>query len=138
MHIDNSDSCNVFAAAAVISAYDESEEWLEELKEVLYENKRIVRKYLEDELPIIKLVECDATYLLWLDCSALKVPSKVLSEFLRTNQGLFLSAGIDFGENGNNFLRMNIACPKDLLEDGLRRLKAGVIALNNINRGLMV
>jgi cystathionine beta-lyase len=132
MHIDNSDSCNVFASSAVIAAYDESEEWLEELKGVLYENKQIVREYLEAELPIIKLVECDATYLLWLDCSALNVPSKVLSGFLRQNQGLFLSAGIDFGKNGDDFLRMNIACPQELLRDGLGRLKAGITALTII------
>ena len=87
---------------------------------------------MAEELPIVKLVDCDATYLLWLDCSALNVPSKVLSGFLRTNQGLFLSAGIDFGVNGDNFLRMNIACPQELLEDGLRRLKMGIIALNTI------
>ena len=132
MHIDNSDSCNVFAASAVIAAYDGSEEWLDELREVLYENKMIVRDYLSSELPVVALVECDATYLLWLDCSLLNVPSKVLSEFLRTNQGLFLSAGIDFGENGDAFLRMNIACPKELLMDGLGRLKAGITALNII------
>ena len=136
MHIDNSDSCNVFATTAVIAAYNDSEEWLDELKEVIYENKQIVKDYLSCELPVIKLVECDATYLLWLDCSDLKVPSKVLSEFLRTNQGLFLSAGIDFGKNGDNFLRMNIACPQKLLKDGLGRLKAGVMALNIINKGL--
>ena len=132
MHVDNSDSCNVFATTAVTAAYDESEEWLEELKEVLYENKQIVKDYLANELPIIKLVECDATYLLWLDCSALKVPSKVLSGFLRDNQGLFLSAGIDFGLNGDNFLRMNIACPQKLLKEGLARLKAGITALTII------
>ena len=136
MHVDNSDSCNVFATAAVIAAYRESEEWLDELREVLYENKQIVKDYLACELPVIRLVECDATYLLWLDCSSLKVPSKVLSGFLRTNQGLFLSSGVDFGQNGDNFLRLNIACPQKLLKEGLGRLKAGVIALNTINRGL--
>ncbi|WP_298500913.1 MalY/PatB family protein [uncultured Methanobrevibacter sp.] len=136
MHVDNSDSCNVFATTAVIAAYRDCEDWLEELKEVLYENKRIVRDYLSDELPVINLVECDATYLLWLDCSSLNVPSKVLSGFLRTNQGLFLSAGSDFGKCGDSFLRMNIACPKDLLMEGLGRLKAGVTALNIINKGL--
>lgn len=133
MHIDNSDSCNVFATSAVIAAYKESEDWLEELRDVLYENKDIVRNYLEEELPIVKLVECDATYLLWLDCSALNVSSKVLSEFLRTNQGLFLSAGIDFGQCGDNFLRMNIACPQELLKKGLDKLKAGVMALTILN-----
>ena len=133
MQIDNSDSCNVFATAAVIAAYDESEEWLEELKEVLYRNKQIVKEFLESELPVIKLLDCDATYLLWLDCSSLNVSSKVLSEFLRSNQGLFLSAGIDFGLNGDNFLRMNIACPEKLLIDGLHKLKGGIISFNNIN-----
>ena len=132
MHVDNSDSCNVFAASAVMAAYNESEDWLEELKEVLYKNKQTVRDFLASELPAIKLVECEATYLLWLDCSSLNVPSKVLSGFLRSNQGLFLSAGIDFGQSGDNFLRMNIACPEELLIDGLQRLKCGIISLNDI------
>ena len=132
MHVDNSDACNVFATSAVMAAYNESSGWLDELKKVLYKNKSIVRDYLANELPIIKLVESDATYLLWLDCSALGVSSKILSEFLRTNQGLFLSAGCDFGRCGDNFLRMNIACPEMLLDEGLRRLKAGIISLNNI------
>lgn len=132
MHVDNSDACNVFATSAVMAAYNESSGWLDELKKVLYKNKSIVRDYLANELPIIKLVESDATYLLWLDCSALGVSSKILSEFLRSNQGLFLSAGCDFGRCGDNFLRMNIACPEKLLDEGLRRLKAGIISLNNI------
>ena len=133
LHIDNSDSCNVFAVSAVEAAYNDSEDWLEELKEVLYENKQIVKEFLESELPIIKLIDCDATYLLWLDCRKLNVSSNVLKEFLRQNQGLFLSAGSDFGEVGDGFLRLNIACPPKLLKDGLSKLKAGVIALNNIN-----
>lgn len=136
LHVDSSDSCNVFAVSAVEAAYNESGEWLEELKEVLFENKQIVKHYLEEELPVIRLVECDATYLLWLDCSQLNVPSKVLSEFLRQNQGLFLSAGSDFGQCGDNFMRMNIACPQELLMEGLRKLKGGIISLNTINKGL--
>ena len=132
MHVDNSDACNVFATSAVMAAYNESGEWLDELKDVLFKNKQIVEDYLESDLPIIKLVPSDATYLLWLDCSALNVSSKVLSEFLRTNQGLFLSAGSDFGQCGDNFLRMNIACPEKLLNEGLGRLKAGVTALTII------
>lgn len=130
MHVDNSDACNVFATTAVTAAYERSEEWLEELRQVLYENKQIVKEYLASELSVIKLVQCDATYLLWLDCSALNVPSKVLSGFLRQNQGLFLSAGSDFGQNGDNFLRMDIACPQKLLMEGLARLKAGITALS--------
>ena len=131
MHIDNSDACNVFAASVVMAAYNESGEWLDELKGVLFKNKQIVEDYLKSDLPIIKLVPSNATYLLWLDCSALNVSSKVLSEFLRTNQGLFLSAGSDFGQCGDKFLRMNIACPEKLLDEGLQKLKAGIVTLNN-------
>ena len=134
MHIDNSDSCNVFATTAVISAYNESQDWLDELREVLYENKQIVKKFLKEELPIVKLASCDATYLLWLDCSALNVHSEILCGFLRSNQGLFLSPGHEFGENGKNFLRMNIACPQELLIEGLQKLKSGIISYETFNR----
>ena len=136
LHVDNSDSCNVFAVSAVEAAYNHSADWLNELKKVLYNNKQIVKDYLASEIPSIKMVECDATYLLWLDCSLLNVHSNVLKEFLRSNQGLFLSAGSDFGKCGDKFLRLNIACPEKLLKEGLSRLKAGVIALNTINKGL--
>lgn len=134
LHVDNSDSCNVFAVSAVEAAYNESEEWLEELKDVLYENKQIVKEFFDNELPVIKLIDCDATYLLWLDCRSLNISSKALREFLRQNQGLFLSAGSDFGSIGDGYLRLNIACPSKLLKEGLSRLKNGVIALNNINK----
>lgn len=134
IHLDNSDSCNVFATTAVIAAYNDSEDWFEELMEVLYENKQIVDEFLTNELPIIKLVQCDATYLLWLDCSKLNVHSKVLCEFLRENQGLFLSPGHEFDGNGKNFLRMNIACPKDLLLQGLYKLKSGIITYKTFNK----
>ncbi|MBE6499706.1 MAG: pyridoxal phosphate-dependent aminotransferase [Methanobrevibacter thaueri] len=130
MFVDNSSSCNVFATTAVVAAYRDSQDWLDELREVLYENKQIVKDFLNQELSVIRLIECDATYLLWLDCRALNVSSKELSNFLRENQGLFLSVGSDFGECGDGFLRMNIACPEKLLRDGLVKLKEGVDAFN--------
>ena len=132
LHIDNSDSCNVFAVNAVVAAYNESSGWLEELKSVLYRNKLIVRDFLLNELPSLKLVESEATYLLWIDCSSLGIPSKSLSDFLRENQGLFLSPGIDFGQNGDDFLRMNIACPESMLIDALDRFKKGIVDLNTV------
>ena len=123
---------NIFSIDATIAAY-KSEDWLNELREVLFENKMIVDEFLKSEIPEIKLVPANATYLLWLDCSKLRGEnfegcefSTSLSEFLRENVSLFLSPGIQFGQNGDNFLRMNIACPKDLLLEGLNALKIGI------------
>ena len=134
LYVDNSGACNVFATSAVMASYNESEKWLESLKEVLYDNKQTVKEFLENELPIIKLVEGEATYLLWLDCSALDVHSEILGEFLRSNQGLFLSPGHEFGQCGKNFMRMNIACPKELLIKGLHKLKGGITSYQTFSR----
>ena len=85
---------------------------------------------MNDEIPEIRLVPSNATYLLWLDISKLNTDyntdSNAFSEFLREEVGLFLSPGVQFGQNGDNFLRMNIACPKDLLIEGLNALKIGI------------
>lgn len=120
---------NIFAIDATIAAY-KSEDWLNELREVLFENKMIVDDFLNDEIPEIRLVPANATYLLWLDISKLNTDyntdSNAFSEFLREEVGLFLSPGVQFGQNGDNFLRMNIACPKDLLIEGLNALKIGI------------
>lgn len=122
---------NIFSIDATIAAY-KSEDWLNELREVLFENKMIVDEFLKSEIPEIKLVPANATYLLWLDCIQLKREdygdrfSNDLSEFLRENVSLFLSPGIQFGQNGDNFLRMNIACPQELLLEGLNALKIGI------------
>lgn len=127
--VDCSNHPNIFAIDATIAAY-KSEDWLNELREVLYDNKMIVDGFLNDEIPEIRLVPANATYLLWLDISQLNdeyhTDSKALSEFLREEVSLFLSPGVQFGQNGDNFLRMNIACPKELLIEGLNALKIGI------------
>nr|MCR5356900.1 cystathionine beta-lyase [Lachnospiraceae bacterium] len=77
------------------------------------------------EIPQIKAVRGEATYLIWLDISGLKGDVSKFGTFLRSKTGLFLSPGSIFGEQGKNFLRLNIACPKSVLADGLSRLKNG-------------
>ena len=120
---------NIFSIYGAIAAY-ESEGWLEELNEYLYENKQTVNDYLKENVSDIKLVPANATYLLWLDCSSLNTDSNTLSEFLREETGLFLSPGVQFGQCGDNFLRMNIACPRELLLEGLNALKEGIELFN--------
>ena len=117
---------NIFAVEAVKAAYNESADWLAHLKEVIYSNKILVDNFLKNEIPDLKLVECDATYLLWIDISDLNTNSKELCDFLKKETGIFLSPGIQFGENGNQFFRMNIACPEKHLKEALKNLKKGI------------
>ena len=116
---------NSFASTATIAAFTKGEAWLNELNEYIYQNKLIVKEYLKTEIPQIKLVWGDGTYLLWLDCSSVNMDSKRLAAEIRKTTGLYLMAGSHYGKGGKNFLRMNIACPKLMLFDGLERLKNG-------------
>lgn len=130
---------NAFAIDAAVAAYTYGAPWLDALREYLYGNKQMVKEFLEKELPEIRLVPSQATYLLWLDCKDLldqknagnglpKETAKELAATIRKETGLYLSAGNGFGGNGGQFLRVNIACPKSTLMDGLVRLKAGAAA----------
>lgn len=117
---------NVFAVTAAIAAFTQGEKWLEELRAYLYENKRTVAEYINENIPEIKLVPSHATYLLWLDCSGVSGVSADLADEIRSRTGLYLAAGSHYGKGGENFLRMNIACPKSIVEDGLQRLKTAI------------
>lgn len=114
---------NVFAMTASIAAYEHGEKWLDELREYLYLNKKAVRGFIEKEIPEINIVNSHATYLLWLDCSKICENTDALADDIRAKTGLYLSKGSAFGKGGEAFLRMNTACPKRTLDDGLNRLK---------------
>lgn len=123
---------NIFAITSAIAAYNYAKDWLKELKEYIYKNKIFLKEFLESEIPQIHLIDCEATYLLWLDCNKLNIKSEEFNKFLMDKTGLLLSPGIQFGENGEEFLRINIACPRIILEKGLNKLKEGVeLYINN-------
>lgn len=115
---------NVFAMTASIAAYEHGEKWLDELREYLYLNKKTVHGFIEKNIPEINIVNSHATYLLWLDCSKICENADTLADDIRSKTGLYLSKGSAFGKGGEAFLRMNAACPKRTLDDGLGRLKA--------------
>ena len=117
---------NVFAVGAAVAAYTQGAPWLDELREYIAGNKAAVADFVKKEIPQLKLVPSLATYLLWLDCSAVCADTEALADFIREKTGLFLTAGGHYGKTGERFLRMNIACPKSVLMDGLNRLKTGV------------
>lgn len=120
---------NAFAVQAAIAAFENGAEWLSQLREYIHENKKLVGEFLTKELPQIKLVRSNATYLLWLDCSSLGIPSGKLTEHIRSTTGLILSSGEIYG-SGRDFLRMNIACPRTNVADGSQRLKRAVEKLD--------
>lgn len=117
---------NAFAIWAAIAAFNEGGEWLDALREYIYENKLIVDTYVKDQLPQVKLVRSEATYLLWLDCTGICSNSEELADFIREKTGLYLSDGVQYGRTGEHFLRLNVACQKSRLMDGLLRLKRGI------------
>ena len=112
---------NAFAIDAAAAAFTKGGEWLDELRGYIYQNKLTVKGFLEKNIPQVKLVPSEATYLLWLDCTDLGISSAELASHIRRKTGLFLTDGARF--RGEGFLRMNIACPRVMLLDGLDRLK---------------
>ena len=119
---------NAFAIDAAIAAFTKGEAWLDALREYIDENKQMVKQYLEKELPQISVVSLDVTYLLWLGCHEITEDSVKLATFIREKTGLYLSEGAEYGGDGRYFLRLNVACPKERLKEGLKRLKEGILA----------
>ncbi len=112
---------NAFAVGAAVAAFREGESWLEELRVYLRDNKQCVRDFVESKLPGIRVAPSRATYLLWLDCSGLTEDAGRLARFIRRHTGLYLTAGEEFGTGGKSFIRMNPACPRPVLQEGLER-----------------
>lgn len=122
---------NVFAIEAAVAAFEQGGDWLDELRVYIQGNRETVAAYLREHIPALHLVPSEATYLLWLDCAAVTQDSAELAEFIRRETGLFLSSGRQYGESGRTFLRMNIACPRATLLDGLERLRRAIEALKH-------
>ncbi len=119
---------NDFAVPAAVAAFTKGAGWLDALRVYLYENKTLVRDFIEKKIPKIRVVPSQATYLLWLDCSELGGDAAEIASFIRKETGLYLSDGDQYGGNGAAFLRMNIACPRATVEEGLSRLRQGILA----------
>lgn len=123
LNTDEVAEANSFAQIAAITAFEKGGEWLDEARAYIYENKKRVAQFLKDEIPEIVLTPSEATYLLWLNCGAFTDDAGEFADFMRKETGLYVSKGGQYGDCGKTFLRMNIACPRVTLEDGLARLK---------------
>ncbi|WP_132244623.1 MalY/PatB family protein [Marinisporobacter balticus] len=114
---------NVFGIEALEAAYLHGEEWLEQLLGYLQENLTFLIKYIEENIPKIKVIQPEATYLVWLDLRELGLNKNDLENIIFNEGKLVLNQGYTYGEEGEGFVRINIACPRSILKEGLSRLK---------------
>jgi cystathionine beta-lyase len=118
---------NTMGQLAMEAAYTHGASWVDELMSLIEDHYHYVKDTFEKEIPELKVVSSEGTYLLWVDCSGLGFDDeKELRDFFVNEARVGLNAGIDYGEDGKHFMRMNIGCPKETLEDGVQRIVQAV------------
>ncbi len=123
--INDNEVCDVnpFGVIATEAAYREGAGWLEALLKYLYGNYNYMKAYCREHLPEFPLAELEGTYLVWMDCRSLGMNSEALEERLVGEADLWLNAGTMYGRAGQGFMRWNIACPRSVLAEALRRFE---------------
>ncbi|MBF0650739.1 pyridoxal phosphate-dependent aminotransferase [Dysgonomonas sp. GY75] len=114
---------NVFAVEALIAAYNNGEDWLTSLKTYLYENYTVLTGFFKEYLPHLPVIKLEATYLVWVDCSALQQTSKEIAETLLAKEKLWVNEGTMYGEAGKSFIRINIATQRENLIRALEKIR---------------
>ena len=117
------DEPSIMGLVATQAAYQNGKSWLTALKNHLQENLNFLRNWLKTNLPKVRLIEPEGTFLLWLDFSAYNFSDKELDEIIVHKAKVWLDRGTMFGSEGNNFQRINIATPRPLLQEALERIK---------------
>lgn len=114
---------NIFGIVAMEAAYRHGAEWLEEVMEYIEENMDLAVSFIQKEIPGVSAAKPEGTYLLWIDCTSLGLKDDELTRLLVHKGKLALDAGKKFGNEADGFIRMNVACTRSTLLDGLERLK---------------
>ena len=128
LNTDEAAEPNAFAVDAAVAAFTGGAPWLDALREYIGQNKREAAAFIREQIPSLRPIPSEATYLLWLYAEGLHGRAGEAAELIRQTTGLWLSAGTAYGGNGGNCLRINLACPRSVMSDGLHRLKAGMEA----------
>ncbi len=121
---------NFFAIAASIGAYEDGDAWVDQLNEYIYDNKKVFIEMLNKNAPSLYVVPSNATYLLWVDISSLHMDSVSFCNYLLTNFSLRVSDGKEYGSNGDNFIRINMATSKDNVIKCANKLISAIDKLN--------
>lgn len=119
------------SVTAAEAAYTEGDEWLDQLRAYIDGNVRYLVDYFAANLPQIRVVPPEGTYLAWLDCRALELDQAALHHLMLDDARVRLEDGTHFGSEGEGFLRINLACPRSILVEALDRIKDAVFQLNN-------
>ena len=115
---------NPFGPVALIAAYNESEDWIDELNLYLWENYQFLCDFIDKNIPQWKVCRLEGTYLPWIDISAMEVTSKALCDRLVKEAKVWINPGSMYGlESGEGYIRVNIACPRSRLQEALQRIK---------------
>ena len=117
---------NTLGLIACEAAYQYGLPWLKEVKQYLRENINFTRAFLQQHIPQISLIEPEGTYLLWLDCRGLGLANTELEDLIIKKAGLWLDSGAIFGASGKGFQRINIACPRSVLQEALERMQKAI------------
>lgn len=117
---------NCMGMAACQAAYEAGADWLEQLKQYLAGNLAYVRQFLREKLPDIALIEPEGTYLVWLDLRKLGLTEQQQRQLIVQDAKLWLDTGTLFGQGGEGFERINIACPRATIEQAMQRLERAV------------
>ncbi|WP_321369954.1 MalY/PatB family protein [uncultured Draconibacterium sp.] len=128
--ININEVCDVspFAVEGLIAAYthEDSEKWLDNLRAYLWDNYLLVKEYFAENFPQFPILPLEATYLVWIDTSVLNIKSEKLTELLIEKGNVWLNEGTVYGKAGEGFMRLNIACPRATLQEGLNRMKKAI------------
>lgn len=115
---------NSFGPIALKAAYNESEDWLDELNLYIADNYKLLKEYMAEHLPKVEVLKLEGTYLAWMDISKLGVTSGEATRRLLKEGKVFVNNGTMYGERaGEGYLRINLACTRALLKEGLQRIK---------------
>ncbi|RLD54984.1 MAG: cystathionine beta-lyase, partial [Bacteroidetes bacterium] len=118
---------NIFGLEALEAAYTYGEEWLEQLIDYIQENINFTQNFVTENMPKIKVIKPEATFLIWFDCRDLNLTDEELTKFFINEAKVGLNVGNTFGKGGEGFMRMNVACPRSVLTQGLERIKAAYV-----------
>ena len=122
-----------FGVVALEAAYNHGEEWLSQVLDYIMDNFRYLEKYIAEQLPQIKVVPLEGTYLVWLDCRSLGLGKLELEQLMLEEAKVYLDEGYIFGTEGEGFERVNLACPRSVLVEALERIRN---VLEQSQRGL--